>query len=155
LPSPTSSPSSAGRFGDDVSVTENAGVDISYLVFNPSDQWSGKLAVRKAVAQVVDRAAIADHVYADTVEPLYSMVPAGLPGHTPSYFDGFGGPSAAKARKILTDAGIGERVPLTFWYTTDRYGSETALAAHRDISGTQRALDPSSIMMMWELAHDG
>jgi hypothetical protein len=24
-----------GRFGDDVSVTENAGVDISYLVFNP------------------------------------------------------------------------------------------------------------------------
>ncbi|MCX4406014.1 MULTISPECIES: ABC transporter substrate-binding protein [unclassified Streptomyces] len=116
-----------GRFGDDVSVTESAGVDISYLVFNPSDRWSGQLAVRKAVAQVVDRAAIAHNVYADTVEPLYSMVPAGLTGHAPSYFDEFGDPSTAEARKILSDAGISERVPLTLWYTTDRYGSETAL----------------------------
>lgn len=31
----------------------------------------------------------------------------------------------AKAKRFLTDAGITERVPLTLWYTSDRYGSTT------------------------------
>lgn len=65
-----------------------------------------KAAVRKAVAQVVDRPAIAHKVYKDTVEPLYSMVPKGLTGHTTGFFDDYGDPSATKARKILTEAGI-------------------------------------------------
>ncbi|MCW7943891.1 peptide-binding protein [Streptomyces hygroscopicus] len=109
-----------------IQLVENPGIEISYLVFNPKDPWAGKIAVRKALAQVVDRAAIAHNVYKDTVEPLYSMVPAGLTGHTTGFFDEFGDPSTAKARKILSDAGITQRVPLTLWYTTDRYGSETA-----------------------------
>ncbi len=104
---------------------EHAGTEISYLVFNPGDEWAKEPAVRRAVAQVVDRAALAHKVYQDTVEPLYSMVPKGLVGHTTDYFDDFGEPSAAKARRLLTDAGITEPVPLTFWYTTDRYGSQT------------------------------
>jgi peptide/nickel transport system substrate-binding protein len=54
------------------------------------------------------------------------MVPAGLTGHTTDFFDDYGDPSAAKARAILTRAGITEPVPLTLWYTTDRYGSQTA-----------------------------
>jgi peptide/nickel transport system substrate-binding protein len=108
-----------------IQLVENPGIEISYLVFNPKDPWAGKLAVRKAVAQVVDRAAIAHNVYKDTVEPLYSMVPAGLTGHTTPFFDDYGDPSTAKARRILSAAGITGRVPLTLWYTTDRYGSET------------------------------
>ncbi|MGW3099252.1 ABC transporter substrate-binding protein [Streptomyces sp. NPDC001102] len=104
---------------------EGSGIEINYLVFNPKDPWAGKAAVRKAVAQVIDRGAIAHKVYKDTVEPLYSMVPKGLTGHTTDFFDDFGSPSAAKARKILTTAGITQRVPLTLWYTSDRYGSQT------------------------------
>ncbi|MGW7267910.1 ABC transporter substrate-binding protein [Streptomyces sp. NPDC054842] len=107
-------------------LVEGSGTEISYLVFNPKDPWAKKPAVRKAVAQIVDRAAIAHKVYKDTVDPLYSMVPRGLVGHTTAFFDDFGDPSSSKARKILVDAGITERVPLTLWYTTDRYGSETA-----------------------------
>ncbi|MET8246810.1 ABC transporter substrate-binding protein [Streptomyces sp. NPDC005202] len=110
----------------DLQLVEGAGTDISYLVFNPKDPWAQKPAVRKAVAQVVDRPAIAHNVYKDTVDPLYSMVPKGLTGHTTGYFDNFGDPSVAKARKILSGAGITQKVPLTLWYTTDRYGSETA-----------------------------
>ncbi|MER6125975.1 ABC transporter substrate-binding protein [Streptomyces sp. NPDC001795] len=108
-----------------IQLVENSGIEISYLVFNPKDPWAGKAAVRKAVAQLVDRAAIAHNVYKDTVDPLYSMVPAGLTGHTTGFFDDFGDPSTSKARKILSEAGITQRVPLTLWYTTDRYGSET------------------------------
>lgn len=109
-----------------MSSSKAAGTEISYLVFNPKDPWARKLAVRKAIAQVVDRPAIAHKVYKDTVDPLYSMVPAGLTGHTTGFFDDYGDPSSSKARKILLEAGINERVPLTLWYTTDRYGSETA-----------------------------
>lgn len=111
----------------DLQLVDGVGTDISYLVFNPKDPWAKQPAVRRAIAQVVDRGAIAHKVYKDTVDPLYSMVPKGLTGHTTAFFDDFGDPNVAKARKILTDAGITKRVPLTFWYTTDRYGSETAL----------------------------
>ncbi|MFB8776049.1 ABC transporter substrate-binding protein [Streptomyces broussonetiae] len=107
-------------------LVENAGTDISYLVFNPKDPWAARPAVRKAIAQVVDRASIAHKIYKDTVDPLYSMVPKGLTGHTTGFFDSYGDPDADKAREILTEAGITEPVPLTFWYTSDRYGSETA-----------------------------
>ncbi|MBD0422525.1 peptide-binding protein [Streptomyces sp. TRM S81-3] len=111
---------------EDLQLVEGTGTEISYLVFNPEDPWAGRRAVRQAVAQVIDRAAIAHTIYQDTVDPLYSMVPKGLTGHTTGFFDDYGDPSVPKARAILTEAGITEPVPLTFWYTTDRYGSETA-----------------------------
>ncbi|GLX51118.1 solute-binding transport lipoprotein [Streptomyces hygroscopicus subsp. hygroscopicus] len=111
----------------DLQLVDGAGTDISYLVFDPKDPWAGRPAVRKAVAQLLDRGAIAHKVYKDTVDPLYSMVPKGLVGHTTAFFDDYGDPSDAKARTILRDAGIDQKVPLTLWYTTDRYGSETAL----------------------------
>ncbi|GAA3501459.1 ABC transporter substrate-binding protein [Streptomyces prasinosporus] len=112
---------------EEIQLVEGTGTDISYLVFNPKDPWAGKKAVRRAVAQIVDRAAIAHKIYKDTVDPLYSMVPKGLTGHTTGFFDDYGDPDVDKARQILTSAGITEPVPLTLWYTTDRYGSETAL----------------------------
>ncbi|MFF7128554.1 ABC transporter substrate-binding protein [Streptomyces sp. NPDC008240] len=125
----------------DLQLVDGAGTDISYLVFNPKDPWAKQSAVRKAVAQVVDRGAIAHKVYKDTVDPLYSMVPKGLTGHTTAFFDDFGDPSVAKARKILQTAGITQRVPLTLWYTTDRYGSETALMFQE----LKRQLDDSGL----------
>ncbi|WP_033327039.1 ABC transporter substrate-binding protein [Streptomyces yerevanensis] len=113
--------------GDDtgLQLVENPTTEISYLVFNPKDPWSKRPAVRKAIAQVVDRPALVHNIYKDTVEPLYSMIPKGLVGHTTSFFDDFGKPSPAKARQILEQDGITERVPITLWYTTDRYGSQT------------------------------
>lgn len=110
---------------EDLQLIEQAGTETSNLFFNPKDKWAGKLPVRKAIAQIIDRGAIANKVYKDTVDPLYSMIPQSLVGHSASYFDTYGQPSVSKARAYLRDAGIYEPVPLTFWYTTDRYGSET------------------------------
>ncbi|WP_374194826.1 ABC transporter substrate-binding protein [Streptomyces sp. VRA16 Mangrove soil] len=113
--------------GDEgLQLVEGAGMETSYLVFNPKDPMAAKRAVRQAVAQVVDRGAIAEKVYQDTVTPLFSMVPAGLVGHTTGFFDAYGEPSPAKAAEILSKAGITAPVPLTLWYTTDRFGSATA-----------------------------
>jgi len=107
-------------------IVESVGADIRFLVFNPEDPAAGELAVRRAVAQVVDRDALVAKAYRGTAEPLYSMVPKGIAGHTTSFFDSFGNPDVAKARKTLSEAGITEPVEMTFWYTTDRYGSSTA-----------------------------
>ncbi|MFC9244560.1 ABC transporter substrate-binding protein [Streptomyces sp. NPDC057136] len=107
-------------------IVETVGADIRFLVFNPQDTAAGNPAVRRAIAQLVNRDALVAKVYQGTAEPLYSMVPKGIAGHTTSFFDTFGDPSEAKARAILTKAGITEPVKMTFWFTTDRYGSSTA-----------------------------
>ncbi|WP_320785233.1 ABC transporter substrate-binding protein [Streptomyces sp. CRN 30] len=130
-----------GAAEEDLQLVEGTGADISYLVFDPDDPWTGRKAVRRAVAQILDRPAIAHDVYRDTVDPLYSMVPQGVTGHTTGFFDQFGDPSVEKARTLLTRAGIDEPVPLTFWYTTDRYGSETAL----EFKEIERQLEASGL----------
>ncbi|MEF9526406.1 MULTISPECIES: ABC transporter substrate-binding protein [Streptomyces] len=122
-------------------LVEGTGTEISYLVFNPEDPWAGRKEVRQAVAQVIDRTVIAHEIYQDTVDPLYSMVPKGLTGHTTGFFDDYGDPSIPKAREILRDADITEPVPLTLWYTTDRYGSETA----KEFEEIKRQLDASGL----------
>ncbi|MFE0086131.1 ABC transporter substrate-binding protein, partial [[Kitasatospora] papulosa] len=63
---------------------------------------------------------------ARAAEPLYSMVPKGIAGHATSFFDTYGDPDVAKAGELLSEAGITAPVKMTFWYTTDRYGSSTA-----------------------------
>ncbi|MFC7897584.1 ABC transporter substrate-binding protein [Streptomyces sp. NPDC057381] len=126
---------------EDLQLVEGSGTEIRYLVFNPEDPWAGRKEVRQAVAQVIDRNAIAHKIYQDTVDPLYSMVPKGLTGHTTGFFDDYGDPSVDKAGEILTDAGITEPVPLTLWYTSDRYGSETEL----EFKEIKRQLDASGL----------
>jgi peptide/nickel transport system substrate-binding protein len=110
-----------------ITLSELPGTDTRFLVFNPKDPVAGKPAVRKAVAQVVDRKALARKAYDWTVDPLYSMVPAGITSHTNTYLDTYGEPDRDKAAQELAKAGIHKKVPLTLWYATDRYGSATKL----------------------------
>lgn len=124
-----------------VTLRELPGTDSSFLVFNPKDPVAGKPAVRKAVAQVVDRKALARKAYNWTVDPLYSMVPAGITGHTNTYLDVYGSPDRDKAEKILSDGGVHGKVPLTLWYTTDRYGSATK----RQFQELKRQLEGSGL----------
>lgn len=114
------------KSNEGLQLVETTGADIRYLVFNPKDPSVRKLPVRQAIAQVVDRGALVAKVYQGTAEPLYSMVPKGIAGHTTGFFDKYGEPDVPKASGILKDAGIDTPVQLTFWYTTDRYGSSTA-----------------------------
>jgi peptide/nickel transport system substrate-binding protein len=141
-PSQISGFQEAGANGDDeVELSEMPGKEIRYLVFNPEYEWAGKEAVRRAVAQLIDRKALVRNVYDRTAEPLYSMVPSGLTGHTNAYFDEYGEPSPAKAEAILREAGITQKVPLTLWYTTDRYGS----TMEKEFEEIERQLDGSGL----------
>src|SRR3954451_4490475 len=105
-----------------VKVVDGDGTEIRYIVFNVKKKPVDDAAVRKAVAQILDRDAIAKNVYKDTVKPLYSTVPAAFPGAKESYKDAFGDPDPAKAKQILQDAGVSVPVTLDGWYTPSRYG---------------------------------
>ncbi|ROQ41177.1 peptide/nickel transport system substrate-binding protein [Frondihabitans sp. PhB188] len=122
-----------------VTVHNGPGGEIRYIVFNfdtmpygakTADADAAKaLAVRKAVADSVDRQALSEDVYKGSYTPLYSPVPDGLTGAiTPFktlYGDGDGGPDADKAKSTLKDAGISGKVTLNLQYTPDHYGASS------------------------------
>ncbi|MFD7441162.1 ABC transporter substrate-binding protein [Streptomyces sp. NPDC059909] len=119
---------------ENIELTEMPGLEIRYLAFNTKDPSVKDKAVRQAMASVVDRGQIASKVYGATAEPLYSLIPSSITGHTNSFFDKYGEPNRDKAADILERAGIDTPVELTLHYTTDHYGSGTAkeFAALRD-----------------------
>jgi peptide/nickel transport system substrate-binding protein len=110
-----------------VKVVDGAGTEIRYIVFNVDKDPVKDVAVRKAIAQSIDRDAIAQTVYKGTVTPLFSQVPAAFPGAKKSFEEAFGaGADAAKAKAILDEAGVKTPVELDGWYTPSRYGDAEA-----------------------------
>jgi peptide/nickel transport system substrate-binding protein len=124
------------RGDDNVKVVDGPGGEIRYIVFNFNTQPFGAttpeadpakaLAVRQAVANLIDREELADQVYKGTYTPLYSFVAEGLTGATEplkeKYGDGSGGPDADKAKSVLEAAGVQTPVTLSLQYSNDHYG---------------------------------
>jgi peptide/nickel transport system substrate-binding protein len=119
-----------------VKIVDGPGGEIRYIVFNFDTMPFGAktaeadpakaLAVRQAMADLIDRNAVAKDVYKDTYSPLYSFVADGMPGATTvlkdMYGDGNGGPDQAKAEQVLKDAGVTVPVTLNLQYNGDHYG---------------------------------
>ncbi|MEV7730296.1 ABC transporter substrate-binding protein [Streptomyces sp. NPDC087917] len=118
---------SAAKTGNEkVEVVQGTGAEVEHMVFNVNDPVVGKLPVRKAIAYLVDREALVKDVYAGTAAPLYSIVPAGIAGHTTPFFDRYGGsPQPEKAKAVLKAANITGKIKLTLWSTPSRYGPST------------------------------
>ncbi|QNO38636.1 peptide ABC transporter substrate-binding protein [Protaetiibacter sp. SSC-01] len=128
------------RSQDSVKVVDGPGGEIRYIVFNLNTQPFGAttpeadpakaVAVRQAIASVVDREEIASQVYKDTYTPLYSYVPQGLTGATEVlkdlYGDGDGGADIEKAKATLEAAGISIPVAINLQYNPDHYGESSA-----------------------------
>ncbi|MFF4903098.1 ABC transporter substrate-binding protein [Streptomyces sp. NPDC001068] len=110
---------------ENVDLVEMPGLEIRYLAFETDAPTVKSKAVRQAMAQLIDRAALVSKVYGTQAEPLYSLVPASVIGHSNSFFNKYGDPSADKAKSLLEKAGITTPVKLTLHYTTDHYGSVT------------------------------
>ncbi|MFJ8635392.1 ABC transporter substrate-binding protein [Streptomyces sp. NPDC093568] len=110
---------------DKVDLVDMAGLEIRYLAFNTDAPTVKSKAVRQAMAQVINRGELVSKVYGSQAEPLYSLVPASITGHSNSFFNTYGDPNPSKARSLLEKAGITTPVKLTLHYTTDHYGSAT------------------------------
>ena len=48
-------------------------------------------------------------MYGTQAEPLYSLVPASITGHSNSFFNNYGDPNVGKAKALLADADITSR----------------------------------------------
>lgn len=128
------------RGEDAVRVIDGPGGEIRYLVFDFDTMPFGakeqdadpakSLAVRQAIADVVDREAIAHDVYADAYVPLFAHVPSAFDGATEAllelYGDGDGGPDVDRAAERLETAGVSTPVSLQLHYTSDHYGESSA-----------------------------
>jgi peptide/nickel transport system substrate-binding protein len=110
-----------------VRVYQGPGAVIRYLVLNVERAPFNNVAVRRAVAYLMPRQAIASRVYNRTVKPLYSMPPAGLPGHIDAFAARYGrAPNIAAARRELQRAGVSMPLSIELWWTPTHYGDATA-----------------------------
>ena len=125
-----------------MTVYKAPGVGIRYLVLNVKRAPTNNLGVRKALAYLFPRQDIATRVYHGNVQPLYSMPPAGLPGHIDAFGELYGKvPSVAKAKAALQAAHVKTPVPITLWWTPSHYGDSSA----DEFSEMQRALNSSKL----------
>lgn len=103
------------------------GVDGRYLNFNVKAPVVNNVAVRQAIAYLINRTAIAQDVFQGTVRPLYSLVPQGIMGSDNTFEQVYGpSPNPSKAAAVLKKAGIKTPVALTLWYTPTHYGDTSA-----------------------------
>lgn len=128
------------RGNDNVKVVDGPGGEIRYLVFNfntmpfgattPEADPAKALAVRQAIADLIDRDAISEDVYKGTFTPLYSYVPEGLTGANEAlkglYGDGNGAPDADKAAERLSAAGVTTPLDISIQYVAERYGPSSS-----------------------------
>ena len=110
-----------------IRVYNGAGGRIRYLTMNVTRPPGDNIAVRRAVAYLMPRQAIATRVYHGQVKPLFSMVPAGYPGHIDAFAAAYGrSPNAAKAKQVLKAAGLDTPFPIEIWWTPTHYGDASA-----------------------------
>jgi peptide/nickel transport system substrate-binding protein len=130
------------RGAGDLEVVEGNGTEIRYLVFNTKFEPYDDVNVRRAIAAAIDRQAIVENVYNETVEPLYSMVPVGLPGHIDAFADEFGETADVDAAtSLLEEAGVETPLELEIWWTPSHYGDASA----DEYTEIKRALEDSGL----------
>jgi peptide/nickel transport system substrate-binding protein len=100
-----------------VRVWWGTGAQIQYLCFQTIRAPFNDTRVRVAVAAALDRITIADTVFLGLMDPLYSIIPAGMLGHTEA-FAALGDMNYTLTRSLLADAGYDETNKLEFdlWY---------------------------------------
>jgi len=115
---------------EELNVTEVPGPYIRYIILNTNTTMhpDNVKLVRQAIAAAVNRTAIAKKVFMGTVEPLYSMIPMGMWGHTDEFKTKYGDGNLTLARALLTQAGYSETNKFAFdlWYTPTHYGDTEA-----------------------------
>ncbi|MFC7793409.1 ABC transporter substrate-binding protein [Streptomyces cinereoruber] len=112
-----------------------------HLVLNtrPPRRPLGNVAVREAVAALVDRGRLAETVFKDTVSPLYSLVPRGVTGHSTDFYDVYPESDPQWAARRLRDAGVPTPVRITLGHQVGSAAAEArALKAQLERKGLFR-----------------
>ncbi|MDX6279312.1 MAG: peptide/nickel transport system substrate-binding protein [Kribbellaceae bacterium] len=129
------------RAGGKVQVVDEGSAEIRFFAFHMASLVSRKPAVRRAVAQLIDRPAIAKKAYGDHVSPLYSVVPPGFAGQVDAFRTQYKDPNKTAAAAILREAGIVAPVTLTVGWTPVQYGA----GAKAEVLELKRQLEASGL----------
>jgi peptide/nickel transport system substrate-binding protein len=129
------------RKADQLQVVESDYAAIRFYAFSMKSLTARKLAVRRAVAQLIDRPAIVKKAYGDHVSPLYSVVPPGFGGQVDAFKTEYNQPSKAAAAAILRQAAVAVPVPLTVGWTPTEYGA----GAKNEVLELKRQLEASGL----------
>ncbi len=123
---------------------EGPGTFIQYLCFNAKSPPFNNVAVRQAVAAALDRSLITNTVFLGQVDPLYSMIPAGMSYHTEA-FKTYGDANVAQATSLLQSAGYSASNPLKFTltYPTGHYSSTDGIS-----SAIKQALEKTGMVQV-------
>jgi peptide/nickel transport system substrate-binding protein len=129
------------RASDKLQVVDANSAEIRFYSFQMKSVVGKQPAVRRAVAQLIDRPAIAKKGYADRVTPLYSVIPPGLTGQLDAFRSQYKDPNKAAAAAILKEAGILKPVTLTVGWTPVQYGA----GAKAEVLELKRQLEASGL----------
>jgi peptide/nickel transport system substrate-binding protein len=102
-------------------VIEAQGTGVTYLVLNLKQKPLDNVAVRRAIAAIVDRPLINKRVYQGQAEPIYSLLPTAFDSYSPVFKAPYGDGNAAVAQKYLEEAGYSTENPLQLelWYPSN------------------------------------
>jgi peptide/nickel transport system substrate-binding protein len=80
-------PDQVDSFRDDADYTvwEGPGAAIQYMLFQQTIYPYNETLIRQGIAAALNRTNVAETVFRGTVDPLYSIVPAGMAFHKPSF----------------------------------------------------------------------
>ncbi|QMU69040.1 ABC transporter substrate-binding protein [Streptacidiphilus sp. P02-A3a] len=118
--------------GKGLQVDTGAGTETRMIILNVKNGPFTDPAARRAVAELVDRDAIADNVYQRTVVPLYSLIPQGIGDATTPFEDLYQtGPSSSTAAEVksqLNRAGVKLPISFPYYYARSTPGSDAEAA---------------------------
>ncbi|GAA3114540.1 peptide/nickel transport system substrate-binding protein [Kribbella aluminosa] len=132
------------RTAGGVQVVDAGAAEIRLYAFQMKSLLSRNPAIRRAVAQVVDRAALAKTAYGDHVSPLFSVVPPGFGGQVDAFRTEYKQPNKTVAAAMLRNAHIAVPVPLTVGWTPSQYG----VGAKAEVLELKRQLEASGLFRM-------
>jgi peptide/nickel transport system substrate-binding protein len=100
-----------------VRVWDGVGASIQYMLFQQTIYPFNETRIRQGVAAALNRSNIASTVFEGTVDPLYSVVPAGMAYHDPS-FEIYGEANYTFTADCLDDFGYnaGNKLVVDLWY---------------------------------------
>jgi peptide/nickel transport system substrate-binding protein len=99
------------RGDPDYTVWEGTGAAIQYMLFQQTIYPYNETGVRQAIAAALNRSHVASTVFEGTVDPLYSIVPAGMAYHKPS-FEVYGDANYTFTQETLALYGYNDTHPL-------------------------------------------
>ncbi len=96
------------------------GNTLNYLIVNVKSEPLNQVAVRQALAAIIDRNSLNERIFEGQAEPAYSLIPKTFPTSEPIFQTLYGDGNAQLAQDLLTTAGYSVDKPavVEIWYSS-------------------------------------